>query len=105
VSDRQYLVQLLLPLADNQGHPFPRQLLAAVATELTDRFGGVTAFTRAPAEGLWTDGERTTRDDLVVIEVLVPGLDRAWWRAYRGQLEARFRQDVILIRAHALDLL
>jgi hypothetical protein len=105
VNDRQYLVQLLLPLADNAGRRFPRQLLASVATELTERFGGVTAFTRAPAEGLWSDGERTTHDDLVVIEVLVPGLDRAWWREYRGQLEARFRQDVILVRAHALDVL
>ena len=45
-----YLIHILLPLNDNEGRPHGRELLRAV--ELTERFGGLTAHTRAPAEGL-----------------------------------------------------
>jgi hypothetical protein len=41
-------------------------LVAAQVRELTERFGGLTVHTRAPAEGLWKDeSERTARDDVV----------------------------------------
>jgi hypothetical protein len=30
-------------------------------------------------------------------------LERAWWRAYRERLEARFRQDAIVVRAMRVD--
>jgi hypothetical protein len=43
-----HLVQLFLPLRDNAGASFPPALFAAVRTELTDAFGGVTAYQRAP---------------------------------------------------------
>jgi hypothetical protein len=46
-----YLIQILLPLYDNAGAPLPRELYDDVREELTRRFGGLTAFTRAPAEG------------------------------------------------------
>ena len=61
------LVQILLPLYDRAGRRFNGQLYDQVATELTECFGGVTAFMRAPATGLWrpTPG-RTTSDDVVV---------------------------------------
>ncbi len=51
-----HLVQILLPLADNRGRPFPAAMLGDVRRELTERFGGLTAFTRAPAEGFWEGG-------------------------------------------------
>jgi hypothetical protein len=47
-----YLIHILLPLKDNQGRPHGRELFRGVAGELTERFGGLTAYTRAPAEGL-----------------------------------------------------
>ncbi len=46
-----HLVELLLPLQDNRGMPFPRGLFRAVQEHLTNAFGGTTAFIRAPAEG------------------------------------------------------
>ena len=52
-----HLVQILLPLWDNEGRRLPRALYAELARELTERFGGLTAHTRAPAEGLWRDDE------------------------------------------------
>jgi hypothetical protein len=100
-----HLVQILLPLADNEGRPFPTASLDAVRRELTERFGGLTAFTRAPAEGFWEGGEGTARDDVVVLEVMADTLDAAWWAAYRHDLETRFSQDAIVVRAQEVRLL
>jgi hypothetical protein len=96
-----YLIQILLPTYDNEGRRFERGLFEGVRSELTERFGGVTAFVQSPALGLWKDDERgtTTHDHMVLVEVMTEDLDRAWWRAYRQRLEARFRQDAIVARA------
>ena len=100
-----WLVTLLLPLHDNAGEPFAEALFAEVRSELTERFGGLTAFTRAPAEGVWRGGGGTDRDDVVVLEVMADQLDRDWWAAYRRELEARFRQDEIVVRAQGYERL
>ncbi len=100
-----HLIQILLPLADNEGRSFPGELFAAVRRELADRFGGLTAFTRAPAEGFWDDGGGVARDDVVVLEVMADELDGAWWAEYRRGLEERFRQDAVVVRAHEIRLL
>ena len=101
-----YLIQILLPVRDNQGRPFPRSDLDAVRKELTERFGGATAFLRAPAAGLWKDDEGdVARDDVVVLEVMAMHLEREWWRLYREELERRFRQEEIVIRAMHCGLL
>ena len=61
----------------------------AVARELTEKHGGLTAYARAPAAGLWMEGEGSPqRDDIVVYEVMVERLDTAWWSTYRSELEA-----------------
>jgi hypothetical protein len=48
-----YLIEILLPLQDESRKPFPAEPYERVAQRLTERFGGVTSFTRAPAEGRW----------------------------------------------------
>jgi hypothetical protein len=101
-----HLVQILLPLFDNHGVALPETEYRRVSAELAERFGGVTAYMRAPAEGHWRDDEeRTTRDEIVVVEVMVDALDRDWWRDYRQELERRFRQDEVVIRAQAIERL
>lgn len=101
-----YLIQLLLPLYDNDGEPLPKSLFAEIRDELVQQFGGLTAYSRAPAHGLWSeDGDETVRDDLVVHEVMAEGIDRAWWQTYRASLEARLRQEEVLIRAHPVEML
>ncbi|HXT18928.1 MAG TPA: hypothetical protein VN706_25100 [Gemmatimonadaceae bacterium] len=101
------LVQLLLPLFDNEGKRQPEELFRRVRGELTERFGGLTEHTRAPAHGLWQDDDtgRTNQDDIVVYEVMVDDIDRDWWRRYRNDLEGAFRQKELVIRAQPLDLL
>src|SRR5437868_6025494 len=96
-----YLVQLLLPLYDNEGRPFEPREYVQLRSLLADRFGGVTAYTRAPARGVWKDdatGE-TQRDDIVIFEVMTGTLDRKWWATFRQQLEHQFRQDTVIVRA------
>lgn len=101
-----HLVQLLLPLRDNEGRAFPRAEFDRVNRELTDRFGGVTAFLRSPASGAWREeGGEVARDDIAVIEVMDEHLDRDWWRSYRAGLERRFRQDEVVVRASELERL
>lgn len=97
------LVQILLPTQDNAGQPFPHALFARVRTELTEAFGGVTAYLRAPATGLWDEGEQVVRDDIIIYETMVERMDAAWWSDYRSQLEQRFQQDEIVIRALPME--
>ena len=101
-----HLVQILLPLYDNAGRPLSRELYSALARDLTARFGGLTAHTRAPAEGLWREGRaETVRDDIVIYEVMTDAVDEGWWRAFRARLERDFRQDAVVIRAQEVRLL
>ncbi len=100
-----HLIEILLPLSDNGGRPFAAELYGRVREELLRRFGGLTAFTRNPAEGLWEqDGERS-HDDIVVFEVITDMLDRSWWGKYRAELEKLFEQDVIVVRAREVEQL
>lgn len=106
-SEAPHAVQLFLPLYDNAGQPFPRADFARVRDQLTERFGGVTAHTRAPARGQWKDDEdgETVRDDMVVYEVMVAELERAWWAKSREQLRETFRQGELLVRAWGVERL
>ena len=100
-----HLIEILLPLADNEGQPFAADLHSRVRDELVERFGGVTAFTRSPAEGLWVEDGDRSRDNIVIFEVMADRLDRGWWRRYRAELESRFRQDEIVVRAREVERL
>lgn len=101
-----FLVQVLLPLYDNDGHRFAQSEYRSVRVALTDRYGGATAYTRSPAEGTWEDPDgRVHHDDVVVIEVMTATLDREWWSRYREQLADRFRQEQVVARALSLEIL
>ena len=102
-----HLIEVLLPLYDNEGQPLDRTLFSQVAGELTERFGGLTAHTRAPAAGLWKPDptDTATRDDIVIYEVMTETVDAARWTNYRRKLEARFKQEQVVIRSLRVDLL
>ena len=100
-----FLVEILLPLRDEQGQQFPPGLYDNLAQQLTHRFGGVTAFSRSPAEGRWKSDAGTEHDDIVVLEVMAESLDRQWWSQLRKDLMGRFRQEDIVIRSHEIERL
>jgi hypothetical protein len=101
-----FLIEVLLPVYDNDRAAFGRSLYSDVRRELSERFGGVTTFARAPAEGFWKqeDGD-VVKDDIVIFEVMSAELDREWWARYREQVRRRFRQDQLVVRATSLDIL
>lgn len=103
-----HLIQILLPLYDNEGHRIPMIHHRAVKEELTERFHGLTAYNRAPAEGLWKKsqkGHKTRRDDIIIYEVMTQTRNASWWRIFRRRLEQRFRQEEVIIRAQEIALL
>lgn len=100
-----HLVQILLPLADNDGVAFPADLLQGIQRELSARFGGLTAYNRAPAKGEWHNSGAHQTDDIVVVEVMTDTLDADWWRSFRTRLEKLLRQDKVVIRAQEIRTL
>ena len=99
-----YLVQILLPLYDNDGVPFPQEEFVRVRDELSERFGGITTFMRSPARGLWKSST-TIHDDIVIYEVMTEDLNRHWWGEYRERLTESFRQELLIVRASQMELL
>jgi hypothetical protein len=99
-----HLIQILLPIHFCDGANVPAEMFSQVRTELAERFGGVTAYSRSPATGLWKRTEaEVERDQVIMIEVVAEALDRDWWAQYREQLEQRFGQEEVHARALAIE--
>jgi len=101
-----HLFHLFLPIYDNEGSKLSESLFREVRDELPERFGGITTYSRAPAEGLWKqDDSKASRDELIIYEVMVERFERAWWTKYRESLDRRFRQEKVLVRAQEIEVL
>lgn len=101
-----FVVQIYLPLEKPDGTMVPATVYERVKAELTDRFGGVTAFLQSPADGAWkpTGGE-AVHDRIAIFEVMVSDVDTVWWREYREALETELDQHQILVRLYQVTLL
>jgi hypothetical protein len=104
-AKQYWLVEILLPITHNDGSPVADDVLHGIHQQLVSRFGGLTAFTRSPAEGIWRSDEGASHDDIVVLEVMSERLDRGWWREWRERLEALLQQKEIVIRALPIERL
>src|SRR5882757_686614 len=71
---RMHLVEIFLPLHDNHGTPFSGGNFAEVRQHLVEQFGGLTAFTRSPAEGTEKDGGRKRCEPMIVFEIMTEQL-------------------------------
>jgi len=92
------LVQLFIPLNGRDGKRFPQSWYDELNDELTQRFGGVTVYTRSPATGLWKQEEgKAERDQLLVYEVLTSLAEQAYWQGLKTRLEKQFNQQELLI--------
>lgn len=99
-TTHMHVVEIFLPLRFPTGDPVPAGQFRLVQSELTEQFGGVTSYSRSPAEGAWRRGEEVERDLVLVFEVMVDKLENDWWSAFRSRMEAIFRQQTVLIRSH-----
>ena len=97
------LIQILLPARQTDAN---RSALARTREELTERYGGVTAYLRSPAKGAWVDAEGNEQhDEVIMVEVVTEEFDRAHWRAYAEELAARFYEERIHLRALPAEVL
>jgi hypothetical protein len=65
-----HLVEILLPITDNEGQRFDARKYEEIGHDLSRRFGGITTFTRAPARGTSEARGEIVHDDIVVFEVM-----------------------------------
>ena len=78
-----YLIQLLLPASVMPGGAAASEPVTQTRRELTEAFGGLTAYLRTPALGIWTSPEGgRAQDDVVMVEVVAEQFDCGWWREY-----------------------
>ena len=96
IFEDMYLIQILLPIP-SAGDP---DAFSKTREELAEKFGGVTAYSRSPAQGIWISpqGEKE-RDSMLMVEVFTETFERSWWLTYQTQLARRFSQEEIHIRA------
>lgn len=101
-----HLVQILLPLYTPNHTPFPKVYFIELKKELSETFGGLTAYNRSPADGMWKDEhEQTIREDIIVYEIMVDDLEKLWWKNFKKELVKKFQQQEIIIRASNIQLL
>lgn len=98
-----FLVEILFPVSSQKAGDHLRDLMR----ELSEAYGGVTAFSRSPAEGLWTasSSDNAERDDIIVLEVMVDDLDRTRWAETRERLERLLGQEELVVRATKIERL
>lgn len=99
------VIEVFLPLDTGRGEPIGPEVIEGLVAGLADRFGGATAYTREPAEGLWKRATTIERDRIIVVEVMVGDVDQTWWADYRRRLETEFEQESVLIRATLCQML
>jgi hypothetical protein len=92
-----HLIQILLPLTEEKAAS--ASTFGQLREELTAKFGGLTFHRNAPAQGLWDDAGEVQEDTIVIAEVMAEEVDYQWWQRYREELEGRFQQKEIVIRA------
>jgi hypothetical protein len=93
------LIQILLPT-----NAAAEAIFEELSQELTAKFGGVTSFIRAPAEGRWKNGSHTEKDDIGVIEVMTEEVDSGYWTDLGSRLEQALSQEHIVIRCQPMEL-
>ena len=101
-----HLVQILLPVYGNDGEPLLHSTYDSIREELVTKFGGLTAFTQSPAEGIWApEDKQAQRDEVIMIEVMTEELDKGWWTVYRKTLEKRLKQESVVVRSLTMQAL
>jgi len=100
-----HLVEVFVPLNRGDGSPVKPNEIQKLVRRLADRFGGATAFSRAPADGLWKESSAMSHDRIVIIEVMVDQLDRKWWTVLKEGLERDLQQEKLVVRCALCELL
>lgn len=99
------LIQLLVPLNDNNGKQYPVKMHEDIKDKLIKKHGGVTAFTQSPAEGVWDSGQDRQIDQNILYEVMTDNFEKDWWTNFITELETRLHQEKIILRWFEISVL
>ena len=101
-----YQIELYLPLYNNDKKAFPTSHYESVKQNLSDKFGGITMYSRTPVIGLWKESQESiVKDDLVIYEIISEKLDESFWQEYKFMLQSLFQQEAIIIKSSKIKLL
>lgn len=97
--------EILLPLKFNDGQPVPRELITETLLELEQRFGAISCETQI-IHGVWRHQGQHFRDDLVrvVVDMENDPEHHRFFRNYKDQLKARFKQLDLWITTYPIDV-
>jgi len=100
----KYRFELLVPLADNEGRPFPWSKIERVGDSLIRRFGGCRCQPLAPHLGLWKHDGVIYREGLLLFTVDTPRSDESldWMLDYQQRLKRQFHQLEIYVAVSEL---
>jgi hypothetical protein len=89
---------VFVPLSYNDGTPIDGLVFQTIQADLLAQFGGVTFFSQ-PNQGLWSLGDVTYRDNIVIYRVLANDVRkaRAFMRSLKKALKRDLDQEEILI--------
>lgn len=105
-ADHLNKIEIFVPIFDNKGNRFSETIYRKIKKKLTEDFGGVTAYTQMPAEGIWKDTKyREIKDEIIIYEVMVSKIDKSYWKAYKQRLKEQFEQKELVIRQSGIGLL
>jgi hypothetical protein len=102
-KSRRY--EVLLPVRFNDGKDVPEELLGRAVKEIVEQFNAVT-FHKEAAEGLWQLDEIIYRDDLALLVVDVPDIqkNRKWMKAYKARWKKRLDQLELWMVSYSIDI-
>lgn len=105
-ADHLKKIEIFVPIFDSRGNRFSETIYRRIKKKLTEDFGGVTAYTQMPADGIWKDKkDREIKDQIVIYEVMVSKIDKSYWKAYKQKLQELFEQQDLVIRQSDIGLL
>jgi hypothetical protein len=89
---------IFIPLRYNDGSPVEGRKLQRLQARLLNEFNGLTFFPQ-PNQGIWSVGEVTYRDEIVIYRVLTKSARsaRRFLTELKADLKQEFGQEEILI--------
>jgi inorganic pyrophosphatase len=100
------LIQLFLPLKNEDGKSFPDKYFDNVKETLTQKFKGLSIYSKSPVNGRWENSKSNIEEDiLLVYEIMTDRVDLSYWEKYKQLLQKQFKQDTIVIRCLDISLI
>jgi hypothetical protein len=103
----KYRFEVLVPLADNRGRPFPWSKIERIGNSLMARFEGCRCQPFAPHLGQWKHRGVIYREGLLLFTVDAPRNDESidWIISFKQRLKRQFNQLEIYLAVTELHWL